>query len=247
MSRDDNPLEIAHARLSRLERQFTNFIMIGDGVNVQGDLKFGYVIEGGRGAGGGGGEGSPSTLTGACCHTDGSCTMETAESCAALGGTYEGNNVVCSNVHCPPPVSYVCDSIGASLSKCGYSGCSESPKRYLSYTYHADWDCIGDGITTPSGCKASGDVTEVHVLDPLNNCSEDIATSCEGSAHGEGSSGTGCGSTTDDCTNSIEDGHCTCPDTDCEQPARCGNPAGDVWRSAFYQTIVVVCRRELSD
>jgi hypothetical protein len=44
--------------------------------------------------------------TGACCHTNGTCSIRTAASCAAAGGTYRGDGVTCANANCPPPAVY---------------------------------------------------------------------------------------------------------------------------------------------
>lgn len=40
-----DPLEIADERLRALERQFKNFIILGDGVTVEGDTKKGYAVQ----------------------------------------------------------------------------------------------------------------------------------------------------------------------------------------------------------
>jgi len=39
---------------------------------------------------------------GACCFTDGSCGVLTADDCAAQGGSYQGDGTVCSPSPCPP-------------------------------------------------------------------------------------------------------------------------------------------------
>ena len=41
--------------------------------------------------------------TGACCFTDGSCTVGTEEACTTAGGTYEGNDTDCDPNPCPQP------------------------------------------------------------------------------------------------------------------------------------------------
>jgi hypothetical protein len=46
-----------------------------------------------------------STLTGACCYSDGSCADGlTRTECEAQGGTYMGDETACFSVECPPPL-----------------------------------------------------------------------------------------------------------------------------------------------
>ena len=40
-------------------------------------------------------------VTGACCLADGSCVEDTEAACAAAGGTYQGDDVLCIDVTCP--------------------------------------------------------------------------------------------------------------------------------------------------
>lgn len=44
-------------------------------------------------------------MEGACCLPDGSCIFVTREDCEAAGGVYQGDNVPCDQVQCPPPVA----------------------------------------------------------------------------------------------------------------------------------------------
>jgi hypothetical protein len=39
-----DPLDIADFRLRKLERLFRNFIIIGDGVGIDGDMSAGYAV-----------------------------------------------------------------------------------------------------------------------------------------------------------------------------------------------------------
>jgi len=41
-------------------------------------------------------------IVGACCLPDGSCTFQSQVACDAAGGLYQGDNVLCVNVTCPP-------------------------------------------------------------------------------------------------------------------------------------------------
>jgi hypothetical protein len=43
--------------------------------------------------------------TGACCLLDGTCGQLTQSQCAAVWGSYSGNNTLCSGVTCPAPIS----------------------------------------------------------------------------------------------------------------------------------------------
>ncbi len=48
--------------------------------------------------------------TGACCHADGSCTVETAADC---GGDYQGDDVTCAAASCPQPTGACCHDDGS--------------------------------------------------------------------------------------------------------------------------------------
>jgi len=50
--------------------------------------------------------------TGACCLSDGMCAVGTAAECAALGGTYEGDETTCETVVCPQPLGACCFADG---------------------------------------------------------------------------------------------------------------------------------------
>lgn len=43
-------------------------------------------------------DGNP--IPGACCHSDNTCSIETSESCDALGGVFKGANVTCESADC---------------------------------------------------------------------------------------------------------------------------------------------------
>ncbi len=47
---------------------------------------------------------------GACCLPNGACGLETANDCVAQGGLFEGDNVPCTNVECPPALGACCAS-----------------------------------------------------------------------------------------------------------------------------------------
>lgn len=55
------------------------------------------------------------TLQGACCQVDGTCTVTTQADCATLGGTYEGNNTVCSPNPCEVLTQACCFPVGTCL------------------------------------------------------------------------------------------------------------------------------------
>lgn len=54
---------------------------------------------------------------GACCKTDGTCEILTADLCASAGGTYQGDDTTCGGVSCPPPTVACCfESSGGCLN-----------------------------------------------------------------------------------------------------------------------------------
>jgi hypothetical protein len=58
--------------------------------------------------------------SGACCFSNGSCQVLTAQSCSTAGGVYHGDGTVCDPNPCPPPqppINDACDS--AVLLTCG--------------------------------------------------------------------------------------------------------------------------------
>lgn len=60
------------------------------------------------------------TPVGACCHGDGSCTIESEASCS---GDYRGDGTICGDITCPvtpcPSLHLVCDRICGTSFKCG--------------------------------------------------------------------------------------------------------------------------------
>ncbi|MCP4594787.1 MAG: hypothetical protein GY842_28990, partial [bacterium] len=71
--------------------------------------------------------GEPCALpTGACCYTDGSCTVLTSADCSSSGGTYQGDDTVCSPNPCPQPTGACCYTDGSCLvqtsADCGAGG-----------------------------------------------------------------------------------------------------------------------------
>jgi hypothetical protein len=103
-------------RILALEKLHENFrIVAGSNVTVEGSLGKGHAIcstcppeavvtEGGLPIGGGGGPPG----TGACCYTDGSCTVQTSTACTTAGGMYQGNGTVCAPNPCPQPTGACC-------------------------------------------------------------------------------------------------------------------------------------------
>ena len=59
----------------------------------------------------------PPPATGACCHADGACSLETASSCELIGGaSYKGDSTDCATADCPqpaPPTGACCHVEGA--------------------------------------------------------------------------------------------------------------------------------------
>jgi hypothetical protein len=85
-------------------------------------------------------------IGGACCMPDGSCSINSADGCANAGGSYAGDNTVCSQATCPsgaccmPDGSCVIQSpsgctgmggvYGGDGSDCGTANCPQPPGQY---------------------------------------------------------------------------------------------------------------------
>lgn len=81
--------------------------------------------------------------TGACCASDGGCTVVTAASCSSGGGTYEGDDTTCSPNPCPQP-----DPTGACCASDG--SCSVTTSSSCTGgggTYEGD-----DTVCSPNPC-----------------------------------------------------------------------------------------------
>lgn len=99
--------------------------------------------------------------SGACCESDGSCSQATQAECAALGGVYQGDNSICSEVNCPQPQGACCLSNGNCLlldeSSCGVIGGTwQGPGT----------DCAGSLCPRGAACLPDGScVEDVTVLE----------------------------------------------------------------------------------
>ncbi len=92
--------------------------------------------------------------TGACCFTDGSCTITAATTCAAQGGTYQGDGTSCNPNPCPQPTGACCLPNGSCITTTA-GNCSAQSGVYQ-----------GNGAScTPNPCSASTTVTLVSMSD----------------------------------------------------------------------------------
>lgn len=115
--------------LEHLENSFKKFRLAGtDGLQAHGSIENGYVIfgtqSGSAGATGFAGGSPPPTPTGACCTSDGRCSITTEAGCT---GDYQGDNTVCSpnpcvSSGCPPPGT---SEISVTFSGIVSCGCQE--------------------------------------------------------------------------------------------------------------------------
>ncbi len=139
----------------------------GDNVSVDEHQSAGTVINvpnRKRSSGGGG----------ACCAQDGTCTITTEEECE---GVWQGSATVCDPNPCPPccpSATLVCDSISASLSKCGIAAYDGSGALYLSQTATMSYH---DSNGPPFACDWTASATQTVNYDP--DCS--FSCSCSGS------------------------------------------------------------------
>jgi len=64
--------------------------------------------------------------SGACCHSDGTCTVVSTAECGAAGGTYQGDDTACSPNPCPLPTGACCQTDGscatATAADCATAG-----------------------------------------------------------------------------------------------------------------------------
>lgn len=126
--------------------------------------------------------GTPPDPDGACCFNDGSCSVQTAGSCAGAGGIWLGPETAC--VDCPPPTGACCLYIGCipefSESACltlggiwpgAGSTCADCPPTMrLRIWKTAPADVVeGTQMTYTLNYENSGGIaaSDVYILDPL--------------------------------------------------------------------------------
>lgn len=118
----------------------------------------------------------PLAVTGACCLSDGSCSIFTSSSCASSNGTYQGDGSACASVSCPQPSGACCFS-GGSCSLLTAASCASETGTYQGNN-------VACGPTTcplPQGACCLG----------ANVCQINTQPACEsagGSYQGNGSS-----------------------------------------------------------
>ncbi len=95
--------------------------------------------------------GSTPSTPGACCHTDGSCDIQTSAGCASSGGAYQGDGTTCVDVDCTncPQVSLSWASGAGNVPTCGGTDCLTSA-RLLA------WSQSDGEITTKCRFHADG-------------------------------------------------------------------------------------------
>ncbi len=130
------------------------------------------------------------TETGACCYTDGSCLVQTADDCSAAGGTYEGNDTVCDPNPCPQPEGACCLADGSCVIRT-IALCNASAGTYQGDGTDCDPNpcpqptgacCYEDGsclVQTEADCIAAGGAYEGNdtVCDP-NPCPQPTGACC---------------------------------------------------------------------
>ncbi len=82
---------------------------------------------------------------GACCLPDGTCEVLLASECQALGGLYQGDNVLCGQVSCPDPVGACC--IGTACLELSEAACLTAGGVFLG----AGTDCSDADACNPDG------------------------------------------------------------------------------------------------
>jgi len=174
-----------NARLSKLVQRFDNLQITGPGWSGNAREGFAFrpptVVEVEAGGGVGGGPITPPTPTGACCHTDHTCTIETNDGCAALGGAYMGDGTDCGSVSCGCIASITGFSIRAQGAVCcttsggsntqifdivgsGNSGTASNLGVDLNWSvvftdnFDGTYDITWNGTLTNTGNSCSGSV-----------------------------------------------------------------------------------------
>ena len=135
---------------------------------------------------------------GACCLPNGTCGLETSENCATLGGLFQGDNVPCNNVDCPP-----------ALGACCVSGvCSTQAAADCANT-GGTWQGAGS-LCSDTDCNAGG----ACCIPSTGGCLSLPSTDC-GLVGGVFSGpGTACGTTI-----CFPEGSCCLDDGTCVEPA----------------------------
>ncbi|MEZ4648055.1 MAG: hypothetical protein R3E97_04570 [Candidatus Eisenbacteria bacterium] len=105
--------------------------------------------------------------TGACCASDGSCTIETSADCATAGGTYQGDATSCDPNPCPQPTGACCASDGSCTIETS-ADCATAGGTYQGDATSCDPNpcpqptgacCASDGsctIETSADCATAG-------------------------------------------------------------------------------------------
>ncbi len=90
--------------------------------------------------------------TGACCLTNGTCSIQLQADCAALSGTYRGDNTTCATANCPIPTGACCLSNGFCLNL------SSNDCAGVAGTFQGVGTACGAGNACPSGacCLPTG-------------------------------------------------------------------------------------------
>ncbi|MFQ5428698.1 MAG: S8 family serine peptidase [Phycisphaerae bacterium] len=102
-------------------------------------------------------------IAGACCGTDGSCTIRSQADCTAIGGTYQGDGSDCTPGLCPQLTGACCFSDGSCLVQT-WSDCTAAGGLYQ-----------GHGTTcTPNPCpQPTGACCDIHGV-----CTQQTAGNC---------------------------------------------------------------------
>jgi len=145
-------------------------------------------------------------LEGACCLPDGSCTFISAESCAAAGGQYQGDNVACEEAACPIPGS-CCVNLGVFL--CFEETDQQCAARPQATKFFTPFGSCANGCGNGACCDIGGSCSvtsgpecttvEASIFTPGGSCTPDICP-----VRGACCTSNGCEIATQDaCTNSL--------------------------------------------
>lgn len=86
--------------------------------------------------------------TGSCCLADGSCVEVSGDDCAALGGTYGGDNSLCVDANCPQPIA--CFTLDFTTDDSG-AGMVHGTKVDTEFDGGANYPVTITGSANPSG------------------------------------------------------------------------------------------------
>ena len=142
------------------------------------------------------GWGSECIITGACCAGDSSCTELSENDCAAMGGSYFGDETTCANTNCPGAGDELANAMTAQVGQNSYETNTATPSSpqpdesmcsgtYLDWENSQDiwfaWNASFSGVAHFTTCDSSSFDTSM----VLYEGSGDNQVTCNGDGNGD--------------------------------------------------------------